>query len=218
MINTNASYRLNLLTIVVTLTALLVMGLIITYTIGRNELTYLINGSHTPLTDFIFKYLTHAGDGIFAIALALYWMFAVNKREAYYLFIIYGVSSLITQTLKRVVFTDSFRPLKALGPDGLHLVDGVTVSLHHSFPSGHSTSIFAVAIAFALLINRPKTSIIFIAIAAAVSYSRVYLLQHFATDIIAGAFIGAVTAIVVFIIMRNTGNPANEIEDESIQM
>jgi membrane-associated phospholipid phosphatase len=212
MINSHGPHKLNIVTIIITLTALLVMGLAITHTIGRNELTYIINGAHTPTLDFLFKYLTHAGDGMFAIAIGLYWMFAVNKREAYYIFVIYGISSLITQALKRTVFTDSYRPLKALGSDGLHLIDGVTVSLHHSFPSGHATTIFAIAIAFALLINRPIISILFIVIAALVAYSRVYLLQHFATDVIAGSFIGSVTAIVVFMFMRNSNSQADEID------
>jgi membrane-associated phospholipid phosphatase len=213
MINTSEPFKLNLVTIIITLTGMLVMGLIITFSIGRDELTYMINATHTPLLNFVFKYITHAGDGVFAIALALYWMIAINKREGYYLFIIYGISSLITQFLKRVIFADAFRPIKVLDPEKIKLIEGITNNYNHSFPSGHATSIFAVAIAFALLINKPKASIMFISIAALVAYSRVYLLQHFATDIIAGAFIGSITAIFVFIVMRKTANRINTPEE-----
>jgi membrane-associated phospholipid phosphatase len=196
--------QINLLTILLCLLVLVAMGLVCIIYIGNHELSYFINGMHSPFLDFLMKYVTHLGDGIFASALAIYWMLKKQKKQGIYLLIAYGLSSVITQSLKRTVFSDMHRPLKHLILDKVHLVEGVAINYNNSFPSGHSTTIFAVSVAFSLLINRPIFSILFLIVATLVACSRVYLLQHFVTDIIAGAAIGSVCAIIVFIFMRKS--------------
>lgn len=63
-----------------------------------------------------------------------------------------------------------------------------------SFPSGHSANAFATAIVlngFASLGNIP------ILIAVIVAFSRVYLGQHFVSDVLAGSTIGIVIATLI---------------------
>lgn len=65
-----------------------------------------------------------------------------------------------------------------------------------SFPSGHTADAFAFAIALGLIY--PKWYFIFPAIlwALLVGCSRMWLGVHFPSDVLAGAFIGSVCAVV----------------------
>ena len=66
-----------------------------------------------------------------------------------------------------------------------------TDSHFHSFPSGHTSTIFAVALVLSLMI--PRLKYLFFLVAAIVALSRVIVGAHFFTDIVGGialAFIG----------------------------
>jgi membrane-associated phospholipid phosphatase len=72
----------------------------------------------------------------------------------------------------------------------------------HSFPSGHTTTAFTMALIMAHMINKKFWSLILPALALLAGYSRVYLAQHFPTDVLAGMCIGIVSAILSLIIFR----------------
>src|SRR5262249_13033156 len=61
-----------------------------------------------------------------------------------------------------------------------------------SFPSGHATSVFAVATIFASAY--PRVAGPAYALAAAIALGRVYLQRHYLSDIAAGAMIGILFA------------------------
>jgi membrane-associated phospholipid phosphatase len=73
----------------------------------------------------------------------------------------------------------------------------------HSFPSGHTTTAFTMALIMAHMINKKSWSVILPALALLAGYSRVYLAQHFPTDVLAGMCIGIVSAILSLIIFRS---------------
>jgi membrane-associated phospholipid phosphatase len=73
----------------------------------------------------------------------------------------------------------------------------------HSFPSGHATTSFAMALIMAYMINSRIWSVILPLFALLAAYSRVYLAQHFPTDIFAGMCIGIVSALLSLIIYRS---------------
>ena len=62
----------------------------------------------------------------------------------------------------------------------------------YSFPSGHSVSSFAAA--FSLFFKHEKHALCAVFLACLIAFSRIYLHVHYATDVLAGAFIGASTA------------------------
>jgi len=76
--------------------------------------------------------------------------------------------------------------------------DGIMGGGWDSFPSGHSTSVFALATILALHVNKKGWGLFFLMMAALVGYSRIYLGQHFLQDIVAGALLGTASAITVY--------------------
>lgn len=76
----------------------------------------------------------------------------------------------------------------------------VTIPHSHSFPSGHTAT--AVAGAIVLSSFAPRLAPLFAVLAAAVAYSRVYVGVHFPLDIVGGAAIGAVTALLLLATVR----------------
>jgi membrane-associated phospholipid phosphatase len=108
----------------------------------------------------------------------------------------YALSGIFTQILKRTYFQKSPRPFKYFEDIAdLHLVPGVEQLSWKSFPSGHSTTAFAIMICLSIIVKNNFYKLAFFILAALIAYSRVYLSQHFLTDILAGSFIGTFTGL-----------------------
>ena len=165
-----------------------------------------VNGMHSPATDLFFKRITHLGDGITVVILGLVFLLLQIKKGLIF-WLSGGLSGALTQFFKRVVFDNHYRPVKFFGihyPDiELPLVAGIDMHSNFSFPSGHTTAAFAMMTAASLLTKNKKADIIFILSAIIISFSRVYLSQHFLEDILAGSFIGLVMSVIIFLIFHS---------------
>jgi membrane-associated phospholipid phosphatase len=170
--------------------------------LGKNETFQLINGNHNIYSDQFFKYFTHYGDGWMWVPLGLFCIFF---RKKYIVAVIAGViiSTILAQFLKRVVFPDELRPIKYMADNfPIHLIDGVEMRTSHSFPSGHTTTAFTMALIMAHMINKKFWSVLLPLLALLAGYSRVYLAQHFPTDVLAGMSIGIISSILSLLIYR----------------
>lgn len=65
----------------------------------------------------------------------------------------------------------------------------------YSFPSGHTTAVFSLAISYSLVYRYLIVPLIFCALL--VGISRIYLGQHYPTDVLAGGILGTTVALVV---------------------
>ncbi len=158
-----------------------------------------INAHHAPWMDLIFRYATHLGDGLVAVLLALVLLFTHGMRSFLMMGASWGFSSIITQLLKRLVFPDVHRPARHRDVLGdMHWLPDLDLNHHFSFPSGHSTTAFAMCLALAVIIARPAWGVFLAVIAGMLAFSRVYLSQHFTEDIVAGAAIGTMTTVLVY--------------------
>jgi undecaprenyl-diphosphatase len=81
----------------------------------------------------------------------------------------------------------------------------MTTQLDLSFPSGHAATSFAGATLLALLV--PRLTVPFLALAAAIAWSRVYVGVHYPFDVAAGAVLGAGVALVVTALLRLRAAP-----------
>jgi undecaprenyl-diphosphatase len=99
------------------------------------------------------------------------------------------LADLLSSTVKQLVD----RPRPALSVDSIQ--PAVTTPPDPSFPSGHTTTAFAAAVAVSVL--HPKLRVPMIAIAALVGLSRVYLGMHFPLDVMAGAVLGTAVGLTM---------------------
>jgi membrane-associated phospholipid phosphatase len=160
-----------------------------------------INGLHNPVLDLFFLVLTYAGDGVLFIPLVLI-LFFVRFHLAFTLLAAAAVHAILVSVFKRWLLAGATRPIMVIDHDLLYFVPGVDVHAHHSFPSGHTASIFAIAFFFALAFNRKHMTALFLLLALAVGISRIYLLQHFLMDVAAGAFIGVASVLIGILIFE----------------
>lgn len=61
-----------------------------------------------------------------------------------------------------------------------------------SFPSDHAAFVFAVAVA--IFLNNRRAGLVALALALVVSFARVYVGEHYVSDVVAGGVIGALSA------------------------
>ena len=178
--------------------ALAVLVFLLIY--GKQESFIIINGYYHPTLDIFFQYITYLGDGLIYIPIALYCAFYNRK---YLVAVIAGViiCTFLSQFLKRVVFADELRPISLEAKNIIiHKIDGIPIHREHSFPSGHTSTAFSMAMLLAAIMKRKLWCVVLPFIAFMVGYSRVYLSQHFVTDVFAGMTIGIITAYLSLLI------------------
>ena len=158
----------------------------------------------TNFLDVFFQGITYMGDGVFIVLISVVLLF-INVRIALLQIISYASSGLISLLLKYSFFAESNRPYYFLKDDPtFHKIANFTYHISNSFPSGHTTSIFALMTIFALVYQQSKlVSIVFFLGAILVAFSRIYLSQHFLIDVVAGSFIGVASAYFVFRILNH---------------
>lgn len=181
---------------------LLTFGFFILLTYSQAQGFILMNPWHDKPLDYVFIGVTLLGDGWFAIALVVL-LFVFRKRFLSLMVLSsYALSGIIAQIIKNLY--DSPRPAKFLGSgEYSYFIDGITLRNYSSFPSGHTTTAFALAAALAFSIKNKNYSIGLLLIAALIGYSRIYLGQHFMQDVLAGSVIGVMSAVICELFLYN---------------
>ena len=162
-----------------------------------------LNKLHNHLLDLFFIVVTYLGDGtaaiIFSVVTILFWR---QYKLGVQLLLAYLVSGIVAQLLKNIFAAP--RP-KAIISDGVYhyFIAGVTRSGWNSFPSGHTTSIFAIVTILILYFKNTTACFLLLLTAVLVGYSRIYLGQHFLDDVIAGSILGVITSLIIYC---NTSN------------
>ncbi len=183
---------------------------------GKVDAFILINSAYSVPLDFFFQYVTLLGDGLIYIPIALYSFF-YNRKFLVPLIASIVICTLITHFFKRVVFPGELRPFSLeLQKIIIHKVEGVPLHRQHSFPSGHTSTAFTMALLLASVLRQRIWAYVLPLIAFGVGYSRIYLAQHFPTDVCAGMLIGIVSAYLSLLIYEawlrkySKGEVANE--------
>ena len=135
-----------------------VISIILVSVFDKKSLRLLMNKYNSSFFDVFFKYSTFLGDGIMFGVLALIFLLIKRTRKLGLTFIVSGVLTLLVAHLfKKIIFKGVPRPVKLIGEEGLHLIDGVKITFWNSFPSGHTMTAFAIFTVFCLYLSKCKT-------------------------------------------------------------
>ena len=161
----------------------------------RSEGLYLsIPKLDIPGLNTFFMVTTLLGEYV-GVILVLVFLFFTGKHFIPVYLIALLITFLVSQGLKLFVFEHENRPSYTY--EQLEKIEGLEHHKHHSFPSGHTSTAFAI---FTILaIAYPKKGVPFLGamLAVLVGISRIYLGQHYLSDVVTGAIIGLFTSVWV---------------------
>jgi membrane-associated phospholipid phosphatase len=189
--------------------AVLIAVFILIY--GKNESFLVINKYNSPAFDYVFRGWTYLGDGIIWVPVFAY---AIIFRRDYLIPILAGliISTVLSQSLKNFVFADSDRPIVVLA-DKVRTIPGYFMNRKHSFPSGHTSTAFTLALLMAFIVRGNFWVFFFPVVAFLVGYSRVYLAQHFVTDVFAGLLVGIISSYLSLLLYEKYRKKENLATD-----
>lgn len=164
-----------------------------------------INRLRTPFWDTVFINSSALGNAftvIFAFILVLRF-----KLKWLLVFLMAFVLQVIVVILfKKGLLNGELRPYlyfyRSNLMDSINLVEGVKIRYVNTFPSGHTATIFFLVSYFALLARDTVASWILLVVGLVVGFSRIYLFQHWFSDVYFGMVFGIASSIVAYVIVR----------------
>ena len=172
-------------------------------------LTQFINNlsGRIPAFDQVMITITNYGIYVLVAATALLWWKRDQRAEARHACLVAGLSFLASLALNQVLllYLHRVRPYDA----GVsHLL--ITPNPDWSFPSDHATAVAAI-IAGLWLKKLPRIAALFGAFAVLICFSRVYVGVHYVSDVVGGAAIGTLVAVVLAKLYRDNSWYARRI-------
>jgi len=174
------------------------MAMIIISVSATNQFLFLLLNSVLYIkSEFIWLNVTLFGDAAIAavILLPLIW----RRPDIIWAALIAGFITAIVVNVGKVYF-DLPRPPGVLEASLFHQIGNLfTVK---SFPSGHTAAAFSVAAVLILSIQQLPIKIIVLVCAVLVGLSRIAIGAHWPMDVLAGAIVGWLPAIIGIIVAR----------------
>lgn len=172
------------------------MNRIVTWIVDNDTLAfrYVNHRLRCRFFDFLLPKITHLGGATLAISFLILTYFLSSstvQRWTIEAFISLVLSHILAQIIKR--HYSRVRPFELLKE--VHLCTNLLKD--YSFPSGHTTAAFSIAIVFSLY--SLSFALVLLPIAILIGFSRVYIGLHYPTDCFIGALIGTVTGLLVVI-------------------
>lgn len=176
--------RIFIITFLLILTGIFYSSTIVEANVDEQVFHWINQDLKSPYLDQPMVYITHAGDGLTQVLTAGGFYLAGEKDTSVLLLSSLTKAWWVTQTLKTVCN----RPRPGLVYEDVNYVGDYKIADRRSFPSGHTTSSFAVATV--LSHQYPKYSPYFYTYSSLVGLSRVYNGVHHPSDVVAGAVLG----------------------------
>lgn len=200
---TNKTYANILPFLIPTLILALSIALLLAI-IPKGELHLLLCQPHTPFLDTIVPIFSDLVDWLPYLVVVLLLFYRAGWATLLASNLLF--STLIVQPIKHLV--NAPRPLTWFAenmPDiSLPLVEGVKMNLWLSFPSGHTTTFFVLFFSISIILcaenirGKNILSLLCFLLATFGAYTRIYLSQHFALDVLAGILIASFSTILLY--------------------
>ncbi len=147
--------------------------------------------------DYFFIAVTYLGSDVFAIGFIL--AFAILPVSTVQSFALYAALALILSGLTVGIMKNSIRRKRPF--ETLIELKSLRIGVDQfSFPSGHTTAAFSLAVTSALVTQGNIASSVYLILALLVAVSRVYLGVHYPSDVIVGGIIGSSYAVLIHLI------------------
>lgn len=161
------------------------------------QFLYALQELHGTILDKIMIGITTLGDGgIFWLALALVLAIIPKTRKC-------GISIFAAMAFSYIIGNLGLKPLIAR-PRPFTVATDVSLIIEKpgefSFPSGHTLHAFTAATVIFGYYRKPGT--LAYVLAALIAFSRMYLFVHYPTDILAGAVLGVVDALLICYLLK----------------
>lgn len=155
------------------------------------DFLYYLQSLHTPLGDAMMLFATRTGDaGILWILLSLGMMMSKKTR-------ICGVSIALSLAAGFLIGNVALKTLIARARP-CWIDQSISLLIQNptdfSFPSGHTLAAFAAATTVYLFYKR--VGLFLLAWAALIAFSRLYLFVHYPSDVLGGAALGILIAMM----------------------
>lgn len=163
-----------------------------------------LNQFHSQTMDFFFARYTFLGDGTCSLIVCAILLFTKQRNLALCVLLAYLSSGLFAQTLKHLIVAP--RPRIYFESSNIPFyLDFFKTSCagNNSFPSGHTTSAFALATVLASHFKRIVPSILLFIGALLVGFSRVYTGEHFPLDVWTAMAIGISFGLIAIVLLKD---------------
>ena len=169
---------------------------------------HLTRSTDDEVREIWFKITAMGDSGWMAIVLIALWIISAAmariapenprwkslSRKSIFVFAAVALPGIFTMIVKAIIGRARPYLFDTQGPFGFNPLS--FESTYASWPSGHTTTAFAFVIAIALL--APRLKYILLPLAVLAGYSRLALDAHYLGDVIMGATIGTIGAILVY--------------------
>lgn len=173
------------------------------------QIVVAINSWNTPFLDEVMWWISARITWIPLYLILVYLAYKKLDKRTFFLFIGFVIATVaITDLVSVNVFKNVFlryRPShNLLITDQLHYYEMKPGEFYrggeYGFVSSHAANYLAIATSVLLVIGRfySKLKWYLLAIGIVICYSRIYLGVHYLSDVIAGALVGMVIALIVY--------------------
>ena len=176
---------------------LIVVGLLVQLYVPKGAAVLYLNDMHTASVDTLFMGITKLGELLGGVLILLVLLVTKKKRSMLIFGVAIVLSTFASQGLKHLVFDTEDRP--SVEFTNLEPIDGLERHKNNSFPSGHTTAAFTFFTVLGLSYSSKWVHSAMPVCASIVGISRVYLGQHYLSDIVTGAVLGLLLTSCVFI-------------------
>ena len=153
------------------------------------QILYFLNSLHTPLFDKLAVFVTNLGSG--GIFWILITVLLIMFKRTRYIGMCSAIALILSLLFCNIVLKNLIaRPRPCWIDESIPLL--VSRPADYSFPSGHTSSSFASAVS--IFLHHRIYGIMLIAVAAMISFTRLYLFVHFPSDVLCGALLGILLA------------------------